>query len=209
MKTIVCYGDSNTYGYNPENGFRYEYEERWTTILQKELKDSAIVIPEGLNGRTTSFEDELRPGRNGATYLDPCLHSHGPIDLVVLMLGTNDLPRAIKFYDPLMALLGHVKAGRNEQGASWGTFNGNHTCGLCVGVPFDQQPAGVGNGTMVALNARSVEHIAELHALALQLGGRDEGAPGHRPQYGNGFHSAYVRDPDGNKLAFVYYASAA
>lgn len=50
MKTIVCYGDSNTYGYNPENGFRYEYEERWTTILQKELKDSAIVIPEGLNG---------------------------------------------------------------------------------------------------------------------------------------------------------------
>ena len=125
-----------------------------------------------------------------------------------IMLGTNDLPRAIKFYDPLMALLGHVKAGRNEQGASWGTFNGNHTCGLCVGVPFDQQPAGVGNGTMVALNARSVAHIAELHALALQLGGRDEGGPGHRPQYGDGFHSAYVRDPDGNKLAFVYYASA-
>ena len=51
-----------------------------------------------------------------------------------MMLGTNDLPRAIKFYDPLMALLGHVKAGRNEQGASWGTFNGNHTCGLCVGA---------------------------------------------------------------------------
>ncbi|PLN89377.1 VOC family protein, partial [Klebsiella pneumoniae] len=50
-----------------------------------------------------------------------------------IMLGTNDLPRAIKFYDPLMALLGQVKAGRNEQGASWGTFNGNHTCGLCVG----------------------------------------------------------------------------
>ena len=70
MKTIVCYGDSNTYGYNPENGFRYEYEERWTTILQKELKDSAIVIPEGLNGRTTSFEDELRPGRNGAKGID-------------------------------------------------------------------------------------------------------------------------------------------
>ncbi|HCI4632931.1 TPA: VOC family protein, partial [Klebsiella quasipneumoniae subsp. similipneumoniae] len=57
-----------------------------------------------------------------------------------IMLGTNDLPRAIEFYDPLMALLGHPKAGRNEQGASWGTFNGNHTCGLCVGVPFDLQP---------------------------------------------------------------------
>ena len=104
-----------------------------------------------------------------------------------MMLGTNDLPRAIEFYDPLMALLGHPKAGRNEQGASWGTFNGNHTCGLCVGVPFDLQPAGVGNGTMVALNARSVEHIAELHALALQLGGRDEGAPGHRPHMATAF----------------------
>lgn len=53
-----------------------------------------------------------------------------------IMLGTNDLPRAIEFYDPLMALLGHAKAGRNEQGASWGTFNGNHTCGLCVGAPL-------------------------------------------------------------------------
>lgn len=125
-----------------------------------------------------------------------------------IMLGTNDLPRAIAFYDPLMELLGHPKAGRGEEGASWGTFSENHTTGLCVGKPFDGQAAGVGNGTMVALNARSVEHIQQLHALALRLGGMDEGAPGHRPQYGQGFHSAYVRDPDGNKLAFVYYANA-
>lgn len=123
-----------------------------------------------------------------------------------IMLGTNDLPRAIGFYDPLMELLGHPKAGRGEEGASWGMFSENHTTGLCVGKPFVGQAAGVGNGTMVALNARSVEHIQQLHALALRLGGTDEGAPGHRPQYGQGFHSAYVRDPDGNKLAFVYYA---
>lgn len=125
-----------------------------------------------------------------------------------VMLGTNDLPRAIRFYDPLMELPGHAKAGRNEEGASWGTFSGNHTRGLCVGLPFDRLSAGVGNGTMVALNARSFEHIRQLHALALRQGGTDEGAPGHRPQYGQGFHSAYVRDPDGNKLAFVYYATA-
>lgn len=87
-----------------------------------------------------------------------------------VMLGTNDLPRAIRFYDPLMELLGHPKAGRNEEGASWGTFSDNHTIGLCVGRPFNQQPAGVGNGTMVALNARSIEHIRQLHALALSLG---------------------------------------
>lgn len=123
-----------------------------------------------------------------------------------IMLGTNDLPRAIKFYDPLMALLGHVKAGRNEQGRPGHLQRQSHLRAV-RGRSFDQQPAGVGNGTMVALNARSVAHIAELHALALQLGGRDEGGPGHRPQYGDGFHSAYVRDPDGNKLAFVYYAS--
>lgn len=91
MKTILCYGDSNTYGYDPQTGFRYPYEQRWTSILQSHLKDKAIVIPEGLNGRTTCFEDQIRPGRSGAVYLDPCLHTHGPIDLVVLMLGTNDL----------------------------------------------------------------------------------------------------------------------
>lgn len=125
-----------------------------------------------------------------------------------VMLGTNDLPRAISFYDPLMEQLGHPQAGRNEEGASWGTFSNNQTIGLCVGRPFDQQSASVGNGTMVALNARSFEHIQQLHALALSLGGTDEGAPGHRPQYGEGFHSAYVRDPDGNKLAFVYYETA-
>lgn len=71
----------------------------------------------------------------------------------------------------------------------------------------DLQRAGTGNGTMVALNAHSFEHIAQLHALALSLGGTDEGAPGHRPHYGAGFHSAYVRDPDGNKLAFVFYSN--
>ncbi len=122
-----------------------------------------------------------------------------------VMLDTNDLQRAIKFYDPLMELLGHPKAGRNEEGASWGTFSDNHTIGLCVGRPYNQQPAGAGNGTMVALNTRSFERIQQLHALALSQGGADEGVPDHRPQYGQGFYSAYVRDPDGNKLAFVYY----
>ncbi|ENN7017485.1 VOC family protein [Enterobacter ludwigii] len=122
-----------------------------------------------------------------------------------VMLGTNDLQRAIKFYDPLMELLGHPKAGRNEEGASWGTFSDNHTIGLCVGRPFNQQPAGAGKGTMVVLNTRSFEHIQQLHALALSLGSADEVAPDHRPQYGQGFYSTYVRDPDGNKLAFVYY----
>lgn len=125
--------------------------------------------------------------------------------LSYIMLGTNDLSRATRFYDPLMELLGHSKAGRNEEGASWGTFSANTTTGLCVGRPFDKKSASVGNGTMVALNAASVEQVQQAHTLALSLGGTNEGVAGYRPQYGDGFYSAYVRDPDGNKLAFVFY----
>lgn len=68
-----------------------------------------------------------------------------------IMLGTNDLPRAIRFYDPLMEMLGHPQSGRSDEGASWGTFSGNRTIGLCVGKPFNQQRATTGNGVMVAL----------------------------------------------------------
>lgn len=122
-----------------------------------------------------------------------------------LMLGTNNLASAIAFYDPLMEMLGHPQGGRGEEGASWGTFNSNASLGLCVGRAFNGEKASVGNGVMVALNAPSPEIIRRLHALALTLGGSDEGVPGYRPQYGEKFYSAYVRDPDGNKLAFVYY----
>ncbi|EAN4734249.1 VOC family protein [Salmonella enterica subsp. enterica serovar Soerenga] len=124
-----------------------------------------------------------------------------------IMLGTNDLPRAITFYDPLMEMLGYTRGGRNEDVAWWGVFNGNNTTAMGIGRPFDKQDATTGNGVMVALIARSAEHIQQLHALALNQGGKDEGGPGLRPHYGEGFYSAYVRDPDGNKLAFVYYTA--
>lgn len=94
MKTILCYGDSNTWGFNSETGGRFFWEERWTGILQRELGERFRVIEEGLNGRTAGMDDptEERPWeRNGALYLYPCLRSHDPVDCVVLMLGTNDL----------------------------------------------------------------------------------------------------------------------
>lgn len=124
-----------------------------------------------------------------------------------IMLGTNDRPRAITFYDPLMELLGYPRGGRNEDVAWWGLFNGNHTTALGVGKPFDKQDATTGNSVRVALIARSAEHIHQLHALALRHGGTDEGVPGLRSHYSEGFYSAYIRDPDGNKLAFVYYTA--
>ncbi|MBK5073022.1 VOC family protein [Budviciaceae bacterium CWB-B4] len=122
-----------------------------------------------------------------------------------IMLGTNHLPTAIAFYDPLMEILGHPRGGSNDEGASWGIFSDNHSVGLCIGRPFNQEKATTGNGVMAAFNAPDIHTIDRLHAVALANGGTSEGAPGFRPQYGEGFYSAYVRDPDGNKLAFVYY----
>lgn len=90
-KTILCYGDSNTYGYNPLNGLRYAKGIRWTGCLQEMLGEEYSIIEEGCNGRTTVFDDPLEGWKNGLDYLRPCLNSHKPIDIVILMLGSNDL----------------------------------------------------------------------------------------------------------------------
>jgi lysophospholipase L1-like esterase len=92
MKTILCYGDSNTWGYNAETQGRFPPESRWPNVLARELGDGYTIIPEGLNGRTTVWPDPVEgEHKNGKSYLIPCLESHHPIDLVLLMLGTNDL----------------------------------------------------------------------------------------------------------------------
>lgn len=91
VKTIVCFGDSNTWGFDPATSDRFPADVRWTGVLQQTLGDSYKVIEEGLNGRTTNVEDPIERHRNGLTYLSPCLESHRPLDLVTIMLGTNDL----------------------------------------------------------------------------------------------------------------------
>jgi lysophospholipase L1-like esterase len=90
-KTLVCFGDSNTWGFNPESGERFAPDVRWPGVLQEALGQEVKVIEEGLNGRSTTVDDPLQPHRNGLTYLPPCLESHKPLDLVTIMLGTNDL----------------------------------------------------------------------------------------------------------------------
>ena len=90
-RVVLCYGDSNTFGWIPAVGGRLERAKRWPGVLAAELGAGWHVIEEGLGGRTTVFDDPLEPGRNGRTYLAPCLASHEPVDLVVLFLGTNDL----------------------------------------------------------------------------------------------------------------------
>lgn len=93
MKTVLCYGDSLTYGANPiPGGARHAYEDRWPTRLEAGLGGKARVVAEGLGGRTTVHDDWFTSAdRNGARVLPTLLHSHGPLDMVVLMLGTNDL----------------------------------------------------------------------------------------------------------------------
>ena len=91
VKRILCFGDSNTYGYIPGgNGRRYGPDVRWTGLLSAWLKPECLIIEEGLPGRTTVFEDPILPGRKGSDYFYPCLWSHAPLDMLLLMLGTND-----------------------------------------------------------------------------------------------------------------------
>jgi catechol 2,3-dioxygenase-like lactoylglutathione lyase family enzyme len=125
-----------------------------------------------------------------------------------ICLGTNDPPRTERFYDALLATLGHSRCAGAEDTQSqawrgWIVYRGARSEELTLWLcrPFDGQAATAGNGTMVAFRARSWSEVERFHAAALAHGGTSEGAPGLRPQYGADFYVAYVRDPDGNKLA--------
>lgn len=92
MKTVLCYGDSLTWGYNAQGPSRHPLKDRWPSVLQSELGDGVHVVAEGLNGRTTAFDDHLAGAdRNGARLLPTMLTSHAPLDLIVFMLGSNDM----------------------------------------------------------------------------------------------------------------------
>ena len=96
MKTVLCYGDSLTWGYSAETLDRHAFEDRWPSVLAKALGPDVTVIAEGLNGRTTAYDDHLADcDRNGARILPTILHSHDPIDLVIILLGANDMKPAI------------------------------------------------------------------------------------------------------------------
>ena len=110
-------------------------------------------------------------------------------------LGTNDLPRAAKFYDAIAAELGTPRMMDFDGFIAWGKPDGG--AGIAATRPFDGGTAGVGNGTMVAFEAKDQDQVQRLYDIALANGGTDEGPPGPR---GEGFYAAYFRDPDGNKL---------
>ena len=110
-------------------------------------------------------------------------------------VGTNDMARGAKFYDALAAELGVPRMMESEQFIAWGTPGGG--AGIGLAKPFDGKAATVGNGVMVALEAKDKDQVQRLYDIALANGGSCEGPPGPR---GDSFYAGYFRDPDGNKL---------
>jgi lysophospholipase L1-like esterase len=96
MKTVLCYGDSITWGADAATGSRHEYEDRWPNVLRKALGAEVEIIVDGLRGRTTGFDEHLAAcDRNGVRILPTTLYAHAPLDLVIIMLGSNDMKPAI------------------------------------------------------------------------------------------------------------------
>ena len=127
-----------------------------------------------------------------------------------ITLGTNDPPRAVAFYDAVLAALGLQRCATPgeddwQDWAGWGTYaaQGAQELALWVCKPFNGKPASTGNGAMVAFRASNWAAVQGFHAAAVRCGGASEGEPGLRPQYNEDFYAAYVRDPDGNELAAV------
>lgn len=114
-----------------------------------------------------------------------------------VMVGTNDIERARKFFDAVFGEVGAKRGWDNERMTGWSAGKGPS---LIVVKPYDGQAATVGNGTMVALAVASPEDSQKMHAKALALGGKDEGAPGFRGGDNSGFYGSYFRDLDGNKF---------
>jgi catechol 2,3-dioxygenase-like lactoylglutathione lyase family enzyme len=121
--------------------------------------------------------------------------------LLYVTVGTNNLARAIEFYDPVMACLGLSRRVTKDDEAGYG-YQGDDRCRFWVLYPYDKQEATVGNGSMIAFEADTRSAVDAFHAAALLSGGVDEGRPGLRPFHPH-FYAAYVRDLDGNKLSAV------
>jgi catechol 2,3-dioxygenase-like lactoylglutathione lyase family enzyme len=119
-----------------------------------------------------------------------------------ITLGTDDLPRAIAFYDAVTAVIGLARlTGAPKGWAGWGAGQGT---ALWLCQPFNGQTASHGNGTMITFRATSAAQVRAFHATAIAHGAGDEGPPGTRPTYDPAFYVAYIRDPDGHKLACAH-----
>ncbi|MDX2417541.1 MAG: VOC family protein [Xanthomonadales bacterium] len=122
-----------------------------------------------------------------------------------ITLGTNDLNRAMAFYDALLAEMGVTRLMEfGDRGFGWAASLDQPM--LCIFKPYDGQPATIGNGVMAGISVDSRDTVDRMHKKALELGGTDEGRPGLRAAGGDGFYAGYFRDLDGNKLDVFNYS---
>jgi len=120
-------------------------------------------------------------------------------------VGVGDVARAARFYDSVLGALGYKRV---MEYLPYAIAYGETVPEFWIGLPHDQRPAGLGNGTHVAFNAKSRDAVNAFHAAALAAGGTDEGAPGPREDYSPDYYGAFARDPDGNKIEAVLVAAA-
>ena len=133
------------------------------------------------------------------------MSEQNPSILSHVSLGTNDLPRALAFYDATLATLGIARVETLEGMAA---AYGRQYPEFWIVLPCNDQPASTGNGVHVGFNAASRDAVQAFHAAALMAGGSDEGAPGPRPDYGEPYYGCFVIDPDGNKIEAAFWDEA-
>lgn len=173
MKNILCFGDSNTWGYAPGTGARFDLDTRWTGVLQAELGADYCVIEDGQNARTSVYEDPWSPWRLGAEALPIALVAQKPLDLLVLMIGTNDLKftdayGAAKGAERLIDLANMVQARKESSpvfpnGVKVLLVSPIELHPVVEGDPFGTLRNGVGESRKFAMYYR---HIAEAHGAA-------------------------------------------
>ncbi|MCD8146230.1 MAG: GDSL-type esterase/lipase family protein [Clostridiales bacterium] len=165
MKQILCFGDSNTHGYDAFTGDTLDYTRRWTGRVQKALGEQALICEAGLNGRTCGFDDPEVPGRNGRKLLNCALQTHKPLDAVVLMLGTNDCKTCYRASGASIA--GEMEA-LVEQVEQFARLTDWEVKTLVVAPP----PLGEASATYRDFNAQSLAVSRSLAALYRDLAER-------------------------------------
>ncbi|MCM1264633.1 MAG: GDSL-type esterase/lipase family protein [Candidatus Gastranaerophilales bacterium] len=161
MKNILCFGDGNTYGFNPETGGRYNLNERWTGVLQELLRDNYNVIEDAHNARTVIFKDFADIKTCGVDYLPYCLNKYPNVDMIIILLGTNDFQTLFRasveaVLDGIRTIIDFIRTSENHK----------NTEILLLAPPYiDEKVQGCKFGCM--FNERSVEKSKD---FATELG---------------------------------------
>lgn len=175
---VVCFGDSNTHGYCPDphdcadRGNRFNEDERWPCLLQQKLGSSYLVIEEGQSGRTTVFDDPLYEGMSALDSVVPILTSHEPIDLLILMLGTNDTKSRFAVEAPTIAMGFDRLIAKIKTIWCWGNRAPNILviCPPHIGEEIESLPAGWSMGPGCARRSRELSRflrpVAHQHGCA-------------------------------------------